>query len=184
MTDLTAHLHDVPILLFDDECRVCRRLAAWVTRAALRGSNGALVVRPIGNDPDELRQLDPNLDIWEAYATIHVLMPDGSMKLGGEAIAQVLRSLPNTRWFSGLFGWRVLGIRPFQQLLNVAYLILADVRPLLGCESCGTKSAWVRSIRWLMSLPKMLSGKAVRARTTPRFTPRANTAPRAPSAAT
>ena len=98
------------------------------------------MVRPIGQDPEELRALNPDLNIWDAYATIHLLMPDGSMKLGGEAVAEVLRNLPSTRWFSWTFGINVFGTRPFQAMLNVAYAILADVRPVFGCESCGTPS--------------------------------------------
>lgn len=41
-----------------------------------------------------LRSPNPDPDIWDAYATIHLLMPDGSMKLGGKAVAEVLRICP------------------------------------------------------------------------------------------
>ena len=81
------------------------------------------------------RALNPDLDIWEAYATIHVLMPDGSMKRGGEAVAEVFRALPATKWFTPLFSLSVFGARPFQIVLDGGYTLLADVRPLLGCES-------------------------------------------------
>jgi predicted DCC family thiol-disulfide oxidoreductase YuxK len=146
-----------PILLFDDECGVCRRIAGWVTKSAQQESGKmSLVVRPIGHDPEALRVLNPALDIWEAYATIHVVMPDGSMKRGGEAVAEVLRELPNTSGLARSFAISVLGFRPFQAILNLAYLILADVRPLFGCESCGTSSRWVRSIKWLMKWPKLV----------------------------
>jgi predicted DCC family thiol-disulfide oxidoreductase YuxK len=139
-----------PLLLFNDECGVCRRIAAWVTRSS--ASTASLVVRPIGDDPEALRALDPNLDIWDAYATIHLLMPDGSMKLGGDAVAEVLRRLPRTKWFAWLFRFR-----PFQLLLDLCYTILADTRSLFGCESCGTPSAWVRPFaaikRWFVAKP-------------------------------
>ncbi len=81
-----------PLLLYNDECGVCRRIAGWVARSA--GSEEGEVTldtRPIGDDPEALTQLDPNLDIWDACATLHLLMPDGSTKLGGEAVAEVLR---------------------------------------------------------------------------------------------
>jgi hypothetical protein len=51
-------------------------------------------------------------------------MPDGSMKLGGEAVAEVLRSLPNTKWFAWSFAISIFGFRPFQIILNMAYAIL------------------------------------------------------------
>jgi predicted DCC family thiol-disulfide oxidoreductase YuxK len=136
-----------PILLFNDECRVCRRIARWVHKSARKTSGEpSIIEQPIGDDPEALRALNPALDIWDAYKTIHLLMPDGSMKLGGEAVAEVLRNLPNTRWFAWSFAVSIFGFRPFQLILNLCYWILADVRPVFGCESCGTPSAWLRPI--------------------------------------
>ena len=146
-----------PILLFNDECAVCRSIGSWVEKSA-RNKSGetSIIVRPIGDDPEALRLLNPELDIWDAYATIHVLMPDGSMKVGGEAVAEVLRDLGNTKWFAWCFDVSIVGFRPFQMALNVAYVILADVRPLFGCESCGKPSFWVRpiapTIKWVKSI--------------------------------
>jgi len=149
-----------PILLFNDECGVCRTIAEWVKKSLHdHSADRRLVVRPIGDDPAVCRSLNPNLDIWDAYATIHLLMPDGSMKVGGEAVADVLRALPNTRWFAWTFSLSLFGFRPFQMLLNLAYAVLADVRPLFGCESCGTLSVWWRPIQWLVVATKKVFGK-------------------------
>ena len=139
-----------PTLLFNDECAVCRVIARWVIRSAERSAGGAsIIVRPIGNDPLLLRTLNPALDIWDAYANIHLLMPDGSMRTNGEAVAETLRSLPNTRWLAGSFSLRIFGRRPFQAILNAAYTVLADMRPLLGCESCGIPPPWLRPLHWM-----------------------------------
>ena len=74
-----------PILLFNDECGVCRSIANWVKKQAqARSVVTNIVVRPIGQDPEELQALNQGLNIWDAYATIHLLMPDGSVKLGGK----------------------------------------------------------------------------------------------------
>jgi hypothetical protein len=108
--------------------------------------------------------------IWDAYATIHVLMPDGSMKLGGEAVAEVLRNLPEMRWFSHIFSISVYGSRPFQSILNLAYVILADVRPLFGCERCGTPRPWVRPIRRIIQWAEDIAGESSRPAPTPHFT--------------
>jgi len=146
-----------PILLFNDECGVCRRIARWVGRSERHMPvPPSIVLRPIGDDPEALKALSPNLDIWDAYATIHILMPDGSMKRGGEAVAEVLRTLRSTRWFARSFTVGLFGVRPFQIMLNAAYAILADVRPLFGCESCGTPGFGVTpialTIKWATSL--------------------------------
>ena len=140
-----------PLLLFNGECAVCRSIARWVATSARTGSRPpAIAETPIGDDPVALRALNPGLDIWDAYATIHLLMPDGSMKLGGEAVAEVLRRLPNCRWFAWTFDVRLFGIRPFQAILNLGYVVLADLRPLLGCESCGIPSPWVSFVARLV----------------------------------
>jgi predicted DCC family thiol-disulfide oxidoreductase YuxK len=159
-----------PILLFNDECAVCRRIGHWVQRSAQSSSGEtSLIVQPIGDDPAALLALHPDLDIWDAYDTIHLLMPDGSMKLGGEAVGEVLRSLPNTKWFAGCFAVRIFGFRPFQMTLNMGYAILADVRPLFGCESCGTPS-WLRSIGWITTWAKGIFGEKRHPSPTPHFT--------------
>lgn len=161
----------VPILLFNDECGVCRRIAHWVKESTqTRSGETSMIVRPIGEDPEELRLLNPTLSIWDAYATIHLLMPDGSMKLGGEAVATVLRRLPRTRWFTSVFGISVLGCRPFQAILNLAYAILSDVRPIFGCESCGEPSPWMRPIRWTVRWIASRSSESRHVGSNPHFT--------------
>jgi len=162
-----------PILLYNDECGVCRSIASWVVESAHRKSSDAnLSVEPIGADPDALRALNPALDIWDAYATIHLLLPDGSMKVGGEAVAEVFRALPNTHWFAWLFGVSVFGFRPFQAILNLAYALLAGVRPLFGCESCGIPAPWLRPIVAAMKRVGALFGKPHHAGVTRHFSPR------------
>jgi hypothetical protein len=81
------------------------------------------------------------------------------MRLGGEAVAEVLRRLPSTRWFTGIFTITIFGLRPFQTVLNLAYAVLADVRPIFGCESCGTPSPWVRPLRWMVKTTTSAFGK-------------------------
>jgi predicted DCC family thiol-disulfide oxidoreductase YuxK len=159
-------------LLFNDECGVCRSIANWVRKSAgTRSDLPEIIVRPIGQDPEKLRTLNPDLNIWDAYSTIHMLMPDGSMKLGGEAVAEVLRDLPSTRWFTWLFAIPVFGLRPFQSMLNLAYAILADVRPVFGCESCGTPSPWILPIRWMVKEAALVFGKNRHPDPRPHFTP-------------
>lgn len=160
-----------PILLFNDECAVCRRIGNWVRKSAQRKSGEtSIVVRPIGDDPEALRLLHPDLDIWDAYETIHILMPDGSMKLGGEAVAETLRRLSVTKWFASIFTVGIFGFRPFQAILNLAYTVLSDVRPLFGCESCGATSFGVKSIGRFVKWTKAIFGK--RRHPSPHFTSR------------
>lgn len=151
----------LPILLYNGDCAVCRRIAGWVQAAEAKNPGGAnLIERPIGDDPDALLALNPNLNIWDAYSAVHVLMPDGSMRVGGEAVAEVLKRLPNTAWFGQLFDVEIFGRRPFQALLNGGYYVLDKVRPALGCESCGERApVWARPLEWAVKGYKALFGK-------------------------
>lgn len=125
-----------PILLFNEECGACRRIARWVRRAAPSPAGGVSILeRPIGHDPKALHSLHPDLSIRKAHAALHVLMPDGTTKLDGEAVAEVLRRLPSTRWFARIFSIGVAGFRPFQMLLNMAYAVLVRARPILAIGS-------------------------------------------------
>lgn len=139
-----------PVLLYNDECVVCRRIAAWVERAAVNQSGRTTMdVEPIGGDPDGPLLRGSGLDIWDAYETIHLIMADGSMKVGGEACAEVFRRLPQTHRLARVFELGIFGIRPFQKLLDLGYLVLSDVRPVFGCESCGTPPPWLRPVGWI-----------------------------------
>jgi predicted DCC family thiol-disulfide oxidoreductase YuxK len=151
---------NLPVLLYDDECAVCSRIAKWVQTSARskKMNEPTLTVKPIGEDPKPIELLSPGLSIWDAYATIHLVMPDGQIKKGGEAIAEVFRNLPKTAWFAQSLSWSLFGVRPVQKILDFAYLILADIRPLLGCKSCGTPKPWVRPLhklqQWVSSAPQ------------------------------
>jgi len=158
-----VHTRAVPILLYDAGCATCSHIARWVQRSASgRAGEPGIIARPVGNDPAELRRLNPALDIWDAYAVSHVIMPDGSMKLGGEAVAEVFRRLPGTRWMAWCCDISISGIRPFQRMLNLAYRVLDDIRPLLGCESCGRPKPWVRPIERLTKWAKAAGGPGVK----------------------
>jgi predicted DCC family thiol-disulfide oxidoreductase YuxK len=165
--------HTPPILLYDDECGVCRSMARWVRQLA-RGPAGepTIEVLAIGEDPEALRRLNPTLDIWKTYASNHLLMPDGSILLGGEAVAEVFRRSPGMAWCAWLFSVHVFKLQPFQRLLDLGYVILSDARPIFGCESCGAPPLWTRPFVWIVKLAKQLTGTRAPAPRRPNFSAR------------
>jgi predicted DCC family thiol-disulfide oxidoreductase YuxK len=174
-----------PILLFDDECAVCCRMADWV-RGVARNALGepTIAVRSIGEDPEVLRKLDPRLDIWQVYAKSHLLMPDRSILIAGEAVAEVLRRSPGMSWCACLFSVQIFKMRPFQSLLDLGYVILSDVRPIFGCKSCGAPALWARPFVWLVKTTRRLTGPKAHAPHRANFTPLAATGgakPRTPT---
>jgi predicted DCC family thiol-disulfide oxidoreductase YuxK len=151
---------DRPVLLFNSQCEVCQVLSSWVKAADLKGDD-LIDERPLPNDPTALKQIHPDLDIWKAYEEIHVVMPDGRLLKGGEAIAEVLKRLPYTSWMSGLFNLEVFGKKPGVAALHVAYKFLDAIRPALGCSSCGGGPVvwWAKPIKWGADLVKWVMGK-------------------------
>ena len=93
------------------------------------------------------------------------------MRVGGEAVAEVLRCLPRTRNLASLLNVSLMGVRPFQSTLNLAYLILDDIRPLFGCESCGRPKPWVRPIQHLSSWFESVTGTVRPSPGAPHFKP-------------
>jgi hypothetical protein len=173
MAPRVSAVRSKPLLLFDDECAVGRHMARWVQSSAQdRRGEAAVVVRAIGEDPDALRELNPDLDIWDVYATSHLLMPDGAIRLGGEAVGMVLRNYARTQWLARSFAIRVFGFRPFQMLLNLGYAILSDVRPIFGCASRGASSLWVRPIAWIVKQARAVFGDVRPRAGTRHFSPR------------
>lgn len=151
-------VRDRPVLLFNDQCQVCRVLSSWVKKQDASGKD-LIDERPIGDDPDALAAIHPELDIWTAYEKIHVVMPNGELKTGGAAIAEVLKRLPATRWFAGAFELELFGKKPLLAGLEVAYQILDKARPALGCESCGGGVVpwWAKPIEWGVKAYKAVS---------------------------
>lgn len=143
--------------LLDDAACVCRHFVVSVRMLAVSGSGHTTIIeRPTGTDAELLRTM--NLDTWDAYESIHLLMPDGSMKVGREAVAEVFRKMPHARWLAWAFAVDVYGIRPFQLVLNAGYAVLSDVRPIFGCESCSTQSSWLKPMAWTAERAKALTG--------------------------
>jgi predicted DCC family thiol-disulfide oxidoreductase YuxK len=142
------------LLLYNDRCATCRKITAWIVRhdKARNGGEQLIDARAIGGDPEVFKQVVPNLDYYEAYKEPHVVLGNGDVKAGGEAIAEVLQRLPETRWFAWTFRLGLGKLRPFQSMLNGAYYVLDHLRPALGCESCGDTEVpwWGKPLKWTL----------------------------------
>lgn len=151
---------DRPVLLFNGQCETCKVLSSWVKQKDASGKD-LIDERPIPSTPEELARLNPDLDIWKVYEEIHLLMPDGSVKKGGEAIAEVLKRLPGQGWYTWAFDVSVFGFKPGMLALEGAYKLLDAIRPALGCSSCGGGPVawWAKPIKWTADAVKWLMGK-------------------------
>jgi predicted DCC family thiol-disulfide oxidoreductase YuxK len=77
-------------VLYDEGCRFCTRLAAWLER------QGGMAVEPIGSPTGDraLRDLTPA----KRYASLHVLDAHGRRHSAAQALPPLLRALPALAW--------------------------------------------------------------------------------------
>ncbi len=149
--------HKKPILFYNQYCETCDAIAGWVKRADKKGGD-LISERPIPKYQEDLDKIVPGLDLNEVYATSHLIMPDGTVYQGGEAVREVLERLNSTKWFADVFQVEIAGHKPFQAALNAGYHILDASRPALGCTSCGPNAVptWAKPIKWVVDGVKVI----------------------------
>ncbi len=109
-----------PTVLFDGGCPLCtREIAFYRTR---RGAD-MLAWTDISAGSDVL---SCGISRNEALARFHVIMPDGSAKIGAEGFVEIWRQLPAFRWLARIFGNRA-GL----WLLDRGYDAFLRIRPRL-----------------------------------------------------
>ncbi len=122
-------LPDAPLLLYDDQCGVCRRwsrrLAAWDRAGRIRQHPS----RARANLPGV-----PPLDDAALERALHVLLPDGRICTGARGVIALLPWLPGGR----PLGWlaRVPGVSWTADRL---YDAVARRRHRIGGDACATR---------------------------------------------
>src|SRR5262245_23306033 len=110
-----------PVILYDADCGFCRwslaKLLAWDRRQVLRP-----VALQLRADSDRLLG---GMDEQMRMASWHLVLPDGSVRSGGEALAPLLRLLPGGRPLARL-------VDRIEPLVDAAYRFVADHRSVFG----------------------------------------------------
>jgi len=105
-------------LIYDDSCPICR-----VGTDQLRKLDRLGLVKMVplsrAREISESARLDPN----RLKTEIHLVLPDGRIFRGAEALATVAALFPRSR----LLGWLIM-IPPFKQLARLVYRIIARHR--------------------------------------------------------
>ncbi|HEX3290560.1 MAG TPA: DCC1-like thiol-disulfide oxidoreductase family protein [Gaiella sp.] len=81
------------LVLYDADCGICSRLAAWLGRRGIR-------VSPIRSAVGEVELRD--LARAQRDATVHVVDDCGRRRSGAEALPPILRSVPRLAWSARL----------------------------------------------------------------------------------
>jgi len=93
-----------PTLIYDGDCGLCQQavdmLRRWDREHVLR-------FVPFQN---EAAVASFGIGLPAVAAAMHLILPDGSVYAGADAVPELLRLLPRRRWFAPLF--RIPGVLP------------------------------------------------------------------------
>ena len=114
----------VATLVYDAECAMCRASALWIMRRAMAG--GALEILPCRSAPRRARF--PRITDAQCMTAMQLVLPDGRVLAGADAVPELLRRVPRWRWVAGVF--TLPGVRP---LGRVVYAWIARNRMKISC---------------------------------------------------
>ena len=112
------------VLIYDGDCAMCRGSALWLMRLAMSG--GQLEILPARSAPRRLRF--PHLTDEACMTAMQLVLPDGRVLAGADAMPELLRRIPRWRRLAALFD--VPGMRP---LGRVVYAWIARNRMQISC---------------------------------------------------
>ncbi len=98
-------LPDRPTLIYDGECGICR---AFVARLSAWDREHRIALVPF---QDEAAVARFGIGLTALAAAMHLVLPDGGVSAGADAVPELLRLLPGAkRWVRLVFA--VPGVRP------------------------------------------------------------------------
>lgn len=113
------------ILIYDADCAMCRASALWIMRLAL--SAGALEILPCRSGARRARF--PAIADEACLSAMQLVLPDGRVLAGADAVPELLRRIRGLGWLATLFA--LPGVRP---VARRAYGWIARNRMRLSCS--------------------------------------------------
>jgi predicted DCC family thiol-disulfide oxidoreductase YuxK len=118
----------VATLIYDGECSMCRASALWIMRRAL--SRGALEILPCRSGVR--RERFPQVSEEACLAAMQLVLPDGRVLSGADAVPELLPRIRGWGWVAGLFA--LPGVRPMARRV---YAWIARNRMRISCTLPG-----------------------------------------------
>jgi predicted DCC family thiol-disulfide oxidoreductase YuxK len=115
------------VLIYDGECSMCRASALWLMRRALAGGASELELLPCRSTARRSRF--PLITDETCLTAMQLVLPDGRVLSGADAVPEILERIPRWRWLARIFN--LPGARP---LARSAYGWIARNRMKLSCS--------------------------------------------------
>jgi predicted DCC family thiol-disulfide oxidoreductase YuxK len=115
-------------LIYDAECSMCRASALWLMRRALSG--GQLEILPCRSG--ERRRRFPQVSEETCLAAMQLVLLDGRILSGADAVPELLRRIRGWGWVAGAFA--LPGVRPLGRRV---YAWVARNRMRISCALGG-----------------------------------------------
>lgn len=112
------------VLIYDGECAMCRTSALWLMRRA-RASD-RLEILPCRSTPRRARF--PQITDAACMQAMQLVLPDGRVLTGADAVPELLRRVRGWRWVASL-----LGLPPVRPVTRRLYAWVARSRMKLSC---------------------------------------------------
>jgi len=115
------------VLIYDGDCSLCRASALWLLRRALAGGAHEVEILPCRSA--ERRSRFPQVEEAACLAAMQLVLPDGRVLSGADAVPELLRRVRGWRWVASVFG-----LPPLLPLTRRVYAWIARNRMRLSCR--------------------------------------------------
>jgi predicted DCC family thiol-disulfide oxidoreductase YuxK len=112
------------VLIYDGECAMCRASALWLMRRARIPDR--LEILPCRSGPRRARY--PQITDEACMSAMQLVLPDGRILSGADAVPELLRRVRGWRWVAALFG-----LPPVLPVTRRLYAWVARSRMKLSC---------------------------------------------------
>lgn len=114
----------VATLVYDADCAMCRASALWLMRRAMGA--GQLEILPCRSGPRRARF--PQITDERCMRGMQLVLPDGRILEGADAVPELLRRIPRWRWAASL-----LALPGVRVVAGRAYAWIAANRMRISC---------------------------------------------------
>jgi predicted DCC family thiol-disulfide oxidoreductase YuxK len=121
------------VLVYDAECSLCRASALWLMRRALAGGSETFEIIPC-RSPVRRRRF-PQVTEDACLTAMQLVLPDGRVLSGADAVPEILARIPRWRWLG-----RVFDLPAARPLSRGVYAWVARNRMKLSCAQSPSRS--------------------------------------------